>query len=201
MDEYRLLKKKIKKSEYNNEEKILKEKIMNFISRVLISALIFVLGLIFIKDDNKNKSWIYKNIYQDNITMVKVEKIYKKYVADFLEQKKEKDEILAVSKEGIYYEKIEEKENGVNLITGKDIIIPAFEEGIVLYIGDKDNYKDVLVIKQIDGTETWFVGVATNLKIYDYIEKNEIVGKTINDNLEIYFKQNGESIDYKKYIF
>ena len=37
-------------------------------------------------------------------------------------------------------------------------------------------------------------------KLYDYIEKGELLGEVNGDNLYISFQKNGEYLDYKNYI-
>lgn len=201
MDEYRLLEKKLKKESKKEEKTYIKKSIYNLINRTLICTLIFIICLILVKGNKDLKSFVYKNVYENNINIIKVEEIYQKYIASFFEKNKNNQDILAVSKEKLNYYDLEETENGISLDVDIETIIPSFNEGIVLYVGDKDEYKDVLVIKQIDGCEVWYIGVDTDLKIYDYVEKQEIIGKSKNKKLILNFKQNGEVVDYKNYLF
>ena len=39
-----------------------------------------------------------------------------------------------------------------------------------------------------------------NYKLYDYVEKGELIGETINKNLILQFQKNGEYLDYKEII-
>ena len=55
--------------------------------------------------------------------------------------------------------------------------------------------------KVIDGNEAWYINIDTSgIDIYDYIEKGNIIGNCLTDNVTIYFKNKGEIVDYKKYI-
>ena len=38
------------------------------------------------------------------------------------------------------------------------------------------------------------------MKLYDYVEKGELLGETNNNTLFLTFQKNGEYLDYKKYI-
>lgn len=196
MEEYKLLKK------YQKEEKEVpyKKVILSFFSKVLISVILFLMVLIASKN-TEYKNLIYEYVYSSNISFLEVEKWYKKYFGNLIpsDNKVEKE---PVSSTGISYKSLEEIENGVELYLDKGSIVPALESGLVIFKGEKDGYSDLIVLEQVDGSEAWYVGVVdSNLKIYDYVEKDSIIGNSKTEYLSLYFKKKGETIDYKKYLF
>ena len=53
----------------------------------------------------------------------------------------------------------------------------------------------------MDGIDTYYSNVNTNnYKLYDYIEKGQVLGETASTELYLSFEKSGEKLDYKKYI-
>lgn len=51
-------------------------------------------------------------------------------------------------------------------------MVPTLESGIVVYIGEKEDYGTTVIIDQIDGVEVYYSNITVeNLKLYDYVEK------------------------------
>ncbi len=47
-----------------------------------------------------------------------------------------------------------------------------FESGIVVYIGEKENYKQTVIVQQMNGVDVWYGNIKqANVKLYDYVEK------------------------------
>ena len=40
----------------------------------------------------------------------------------------------------------------------------------------------------------------SNVKLYDYIEKGEILGDTLNNDLYLVYKKEGSTVNYEEYI-
>ena len=79
-------------------------------------------------------------------------------------------------------------------------MVPVLESGIVVYIGEKKDYGNTVIIQQVDGVDAWYSNVDTNISLYDYVEKGTLLGNSKDNNLYLYFQKNGEFIDYKDYI-
>ena len=79
--------------------------------------------------------------------------------------------------------------------------MPALESGIVVYIGDKDNYGHTIIIQQVNGIDLWYVGVNnSNLKLYDYIEKGSLIGEALSNDIYLVYKKDGKVLNYEDYI-
>jgi len=196
MGEYKFVKKKFDKKNIKS-----KNKLLTLLNTVLVTVLLFVTCLILSKTNKDFKNWIYDNIYSHNFSFAKIEETIKKYLGNILPIN-DKTDLLAVSKEIQQYESIEEIENGIRLKVKKNENVIGLESGIVVFAGDKDNIKNLIIIEQIDGKEAWYANVDTTLvKIYDYIEKGQIITNTLDTELLLYFKDDGKTVDYKEYIF
>ena len=89
----------------------------------------------------------------------------------------------------------------LELKVDKNYMVPALDSGIVVFIGDKEDYKDTVIVQQANGIDVWYSNVSVdNLKLYDYIEKGSLIGEVKTDSLYMVFKKDGKVLDYKDYI-
>ena len=182
------------------EKLVLKKSIRNFISRVMICIIIFLLGMILVKSNSNNKNLINEKLYQENIPVMKLRGIYEKYLGNILTIKKDSNE-QAVFQEKLSYEKKEKYLDGVKLTVSNDYMVPALESGVVVFLGEKDKYGNTMIIEQIDGIDTFYGNIdINNFKLYDYIEKGELIGEVKDNNLYLVFQKKGKVLDYQKYI-
>ena len=80
-------------------------------------------------------------------------------------------------------------------------MVPTLESGVVVFIGEKEEYGSTVIIDQADGIEVFYANInAMNLKLYDYIEKGTLLGETKDNKLYLVFSKNGEYLNYKDYI-
>ena len=79
-------------------------------------------------------------------------------------------------------------------------MVPILESGVVVFIGEKDDYKNTIIVEQVDGIDVFYGNIKTNnIKLYDYVEKGELLGEA-NKELYLVFQKDGEYLDYKEYI-
>ena len=105
-----------------------------------------------------------------------------------------------VFSEKLSYKKSSNYNNGVKLIVDNNYLVPILESGIIVYSGIKDNMQTIIV-EQVDGVDTYYINVnISNYKLYDYVEKGQVLGEVKSNELYLKFEKNGEQLDYKKYI-
>ena len=80
-------------------------------------------------------------------------------------------------------------------------MIPALESGVVVFLGEKEEYGTTIIIEQINGVEVFYSNVnAVNLKLYDYVEKGKLIGEVKGNKLYLVFSKDGKYLNYKDYI-
>ena len=90
---------------------------------------------------------------------------------------------------------------GVKLEVVDKYLVPIIEEGLVVYIGEKENYGNVIIIEGIDGIDIWYGNIEnTTVKLYDYVEKNTYLGQTKDNNLFLVYSKEGKFLNYKEYL-
>ena len=182
------------------EKLVLKKGISRILNKILISIIIFLIGMIGVKKNPNLKKNMEKEIYEKNISFIKVKNIYKKYFGDIFVIEKEK-KVEPVFDEKINYYDSKKYEDGVLLKVSKNTTIKALESGIIVFIGQKEKYGNTIILEQVNGIDTFYSNITnTSKKIYDYIEKGEIIGEAKDDKIILAFQKNGKFLDYQKYI-
>ena len=180
---------------------VLKKSVRNFCTRVLITVIIFLVGMILVKSDSKIKNIILEQVYNKNFEFTKMRKIYKKYFGNILSIDQ-----LAMKDQQVFQEKLSyQKENsyldGVKLSVSENYMVPVLESGIVIFIGEKEGYGNTVVVEQIDGIDVYYSNISTDgIKLYDYLEKGSLLGEAQDKKIYLVFQKDGKYLNYKDYI-
>lgn len=198
MDEYKSVQKYLKKNK--NPKHKQNKTIYIIMNRVLISGILLLVVLCISKVNTNFKNWIYKNVYQTNFSFAKVNATYEKYFGSIFPLPTV-DTTKPVFNEQLIYSKAEEYKEGVKLTVTDNYLVPVIESGIVVFMGNKDNYGKVIIVQQVNGIDIWYVGVEnSNVKIYDYVEKGSLLGEATSNEIYLYYQQGGEFLNYKDYL-
>lgn len=183
------------------ERLILKKSVKKTLNKLMLTIVVFLVGMITVKANPNLKKILNDNVYEKNFKFTKAKTAYEKYFGNILSLDKIIKKEQPVFNENLAFEKKESFEKGVKLKVSNNYMVPAIESGIVVYIGEKENYGTTIIIEQIDGIDTFYSNINfNNIKLYDYIEKGELLGETKGNNLYLCFQKNGEYLDYQKYI-
>ena len=189
-------KKKIKK---NQDGKSWKKYMIQFVSRVLITIILVLILLIGFKVNKDFKVLFHEQVYQQNFPFSEVKKVYQKYFGkDFsfngLEEKEVFNEKLSYKSQSLY-------KDGVRLEVSANYMVPSLESGIVVFIGEKEDYGNTLIIQQVNGVDAWYGNIELNgIRLYDYVEKGKLLGEASNQILYLAFQKEGAFQDYKQYL-
>ena len=176
-----------------------KKYIKGFVTRSLVCVILFLLISIVCNFSDKNLLWFKNNIYDNNINFTFFNKIYKKYINKYLPFDLY-DEKIVMSDKFVYSDK-EKYLNGVKLNVGKNYNMKSLCGGIVVYIGDKEGLGNTVIIQGIDGVDYWYSNLDNlSIKLYDYIEKDVLIGNTKDEYVYLNFLKDGKYLDYEKYI-
>ena len=68
-------------------------------------------------------------------------------------------------------------------------------------MGEKEGYGNTVIIEQVNGIDVWYANIKSNdIKMYDYIEKGNLIGEANGKKLYMVFQKQGVYLDYKEYI-
>ena len=181
------------------DKNLVKNVVINFILKTLLVTLITLVLLIVMKSSTKFKTMYYEYVYERSITFTRFNNLYNKYFKD-LNLNKIKTSTKAVSSEKLSYNKVTKYKDGAKLLVSNNYTVPALESGIVVFIGDKEDYGKVIIIQQINGIDLLYGNIDnTNYKLYDYVKKGDILGIS-NNYLYLVYKKDGKVLDYEKYL-
>lgn len=178
---------------------MIKQYIKSFVFRSLICIIIFLVVSIICNFSDNNLLWFKNNIYNTTLDFSFFNNIYNKYIDKYLPFDLYEEKI--VMKDGLVYNSKEKYLNGVMLNVGESYNLSSLMGGIVIYIGEKDGLGNTVIIQGTDGVDYWYSNI-TNLSVglYDYVEKDTIIGVSISEEIYLTFVKDGEYIDYEKYI-
>ena len=176
----------------------LKRNIRSLINKTLLSIIVFLVALIITKDNGTMKKLLNEKVYQDSIHFTKAKELYNKYFGKYIG---EKETEVSVFTEKLDYSQSNIYKDGVKLTVTSNYLVPALESGIVIFIGNNDDYGRVVVVEQINGVDVYYGNITEkDIKLYDYIEKGSLIGETKDKTLYLAFQKEGKFVDYKKYL-
>jgi len=205
MDEIELIKARMKhKSNLPAKDIKFKNNILfNTIRNSMICTLLFLLTLIVTKTSDEKKIFLYKNIYDNTFSFSKINSLYKKYFGNILpfENLIKDDAVKPVFNETFTYKDASAYLDGALVKVEKDYLVPLIESGLVVFIGDKEGYGNTVIIQQINGIDLWYSNITNiNVKIYDYVEKGNLLAETSGEELYLVYKKDGTVLDYKEHL-
>lgn len=187
----------LKKQNKNNS------KLLKFINKILFLVLLMLLCVILCESNPKVKKFVKEEIFEKNLSFAKINKWYKDKFGSVIpiDDIVPSDENVLVFSEELDYIKEDKYHEGVKLTVSKNYLIPVIKSGIVVFIGEKENYGRTVIVQQVDGIDCWYGNLDTeSVKLYDYVEKGSLLGETKQDLLYLVFQKDGDFLDYKNYI-
>lgn len=199
MNEYKSVSKFLEKSKPKTNVKTVFQKIM---LKILVCIVFLLVGLIVLKIDKNNSKIIYKFIYEDTLNFAKLNEMYQKYLGDILPFKTNNNKnVVPVFSEEIKYDSLSIYKDGISLEVGNEYLIPILEDGIVIFIGEKEDYGNTIIIQQTDGINLWYGNVKNvNVDLYDYVSKGEFLAASNSKEMYLIFEKDGNFLNYKEYF-
>lgn len=178
--------------EKNNEAP---RKSNNFITKILLSVIFVFISLIYIKNDDKNLEKYKNYVFTKTFSFAKANNLFDKVIDRNLVIDNNKTSMVFNDNIELSSEKYK---NGTKIKFDSNSIINSLESGIVVFIGEKDDLGNTIIIQGVDGYDIWYSNINnSNLTIYDYIEKDSIIGES--EELIITISKDGKYIDYEEY--
>lgn len=175
--------------------------IYSILVKTLIVVVLFLASLIYIKQSNKNKNNFKDVVYNNSLSFAKIYNVYKKYLGDVIPFKNIfKDNTKLVSSEKLTYKSITKKDNGYLLSISNNYTISSITSGIVIENKKDSNYINMITVQDKNGLNiTYGILNDINVKLYDYIEKGEIIG-VASDKLYLSFKKDNKYLSYEEVL-
>jgi len=202
MSQYKSMDKYLSKNSLKNNKNIEVENLIKrFISKILISCILFIVFLIGNKIDINFKTKIYDHVYANTFSFAAVKNWYHSQFGDIFPLESLLPKETPVFSEKLSYESANIYKDGVSLKVSPKYLVPLLKNGIVIYIGEKEGYGMTVIVQQEDGIDVWYSNIqVSDINMYDYVEAGSFVGEAKEDTIYLLFQKEGKFLDYKDYI-
>lgn len=185
--------------EKNNEDKKIRY-LKNLVSRILLSIILIISVSIFIKLDDKNVLLIDEYIFKDSLEFTKINNWYQDNVGKIIPELSE-NTALVFSSDDLKKNSYANYLDGVKVDLDKNSPVSLLMGGIVVFIGEKEGYGYTLILQGNDGIDYWYGGITNlNVNLYDYLEKDTLIGETQDNFLYIVLQKEGKYINYEEIL-
>ena len=182
-----------------NKEKKKKKNIMKFVNKTLTAIFLGLVFLIVMEYSPKFKNFMNEDVLNKNFSFGFIGKLYDKYFGEILP--KTNDNVVKVFNEKINYDKKEKYLNGYKLTVKNNYLVPVIKSGVVVFMGEKEDYGNVITIECEDNTVITYGNIKNaDIKLYNYINKGEFLGEASGDYIYIIVQKDGEYQDIETYL-
>ena len=165
------------KNRSNNKNNIFK----TFLNK-LFTIIIFSMVIIIISNHSPRfKSFIIDKVLNSTMNF----SIFNKFVNKTTNVFKDNEVTKTVSK--IELNSIKYKD-GVKYLIGENEKIKLKDSGIITFIGNKEGYNNTIIVQQSNGYYAWYGNIKESVKLYDYIEKGEVIGTASDEYYYVLLK-------------
>lgn len=186
------------KKAYYKKHHLVKRK-YKFVNKLLVLAILFVGVLITVKVNPTVASWVKTHVYMDNFSFAQIENWYHKYIGGIFSSND--DEVTQVFSGTIPYTSLEPYYDGVRLKVSSGSVVESLLSGIIVSIGETEHYGNTIVVEQVDGVSVWYGNVdVSDVKLYDYVEKGQILGMSRSEDLYLVLMKDGAYLNYQDYV-
>ena len=181
-----------------NEEKN-NHRVIKFINKTLMAVFLGLVLLIIMEYSPKFKNYMQNEVLNKNLSFGFLGNLYNKYFGEVLPT--DKNNVVSVFNEKLVYKSKENYQNGYKLIVNKNYLVPVIESGVVVFIGEKDGYCNVITIEGENGSTITYGNIKnTDIKLYEYVIKGNYLGEVVDEILYITILKNGEYLDIETYL-
>ncbi|MCI5807156.1 MAG: M23 family metallopeptidase [Candidatus Faecenecus gallistercoris] len=186
------------KKAYYKKHHLVKRK-YKFVNKLLVLGILFVGVLITVKVNPTAANWVKTHVYMDNFSFAQIENWYNKYIGGIFSSND--DEVTQVFSGTIPYTSLEPYYDGVRLKVSSGSVVESLLSGIIVSIGETVHYGNTIVVEQVDGVSVWYGNVdVSDVKLYDYVEKGQILGMSRSEDLYLVLMKDGAYLNYQDYV-
>lgn len=172
-----------------------------WLTKLLLSIIVVLLCLISTNISSEFKNIFRKNVLEENISFTKFNELYKKYVGSYSENEDGEETLLVNGEESIFNKKNEFIDGSYYISVGVDYPIKCIQGGLIVFNGDRDNFKNTVIVQGNDGVDIWYSNLLLDgYSLYDYVSEGDLLGSSLEDNLILTFMKDGKYMSYEEYI-
>lgn len=172
--------------------------ISELFTRTLLSVILVLLCAIFINSSDANLLYFKDHLFNETLAFTKINSLYTKYFGRIVPESL--NNVVPVFETGKKYTNIT-PENDSYRVELTSNVFTFLESGVVVFLGEKEGFGKTMIVQGIDGVDIWYSNIENyNVTMYDYVEKDAIVGEFKENNCLLTFIEDGKNISYEKYL-
>lgn len=189
--------KSLEKLGYDKEKK--NSRFMKFVNKTLTAVFLGLVLLIVMEYSPKFKTFMQNDVLNKNFSFGFIGNIYERYFGGVLP--KNNNNTIKVFGEKLVYKNKENYKDGYKLKVDDSYLVPIIESGVVVFIGNKDDYGRSIVIEGEDGSTITYGNIKnSDIKLYEYVTKGKYLGEVSDNTLYILLAKGGKYLDIETYL-
>jgi hypothetical protein len=183
-------------SSLNNQVKPKSKYISNLFTRTLLSVILVLICAIYIEYSDDNLLFFKNKLFNETLAFTKINELYTKYFGSVFNT----SESTPVFSDIKSYTEITPYENSYK-VTINSNTMQVLESGIIVFIGEKEDLGKTIIVQGIDGVDIWYSNISlSDLTIYDYVNKDDILGEVNDNEVILTFMEDNNYITYENYL-
>ena len=176
--------------------------IRKLLIKFFVCSSIFLIFSILVKGGVLDKYSIKKIIYQDHLEFSKFKNFYDRYLGGvFPLTGIDGTGVHQVFQEKLEYSDIKDYQDGAVLSVRNGYLVPVTDEGIIVYVGEKDGYGNVVMLENSQGVDIWYGNICnSNFKLYDQLKVGDYIGQSCDDKIYLVYSKQNKILDYRDYL-
>lgn len=167
------------------------------ISKFLLAIIFFLVSVIFTNMSDKNLLLYKEYVLTESMPFTKIKGWYEDLFGEVLPNS---DNNKMVMSGHLVYKSIDKYLDGEVLTLNNNTLINNLTSGVVVYSGEKEGYGNTVIVQSVDGADIWYGNITNvSVKLYDYVEKDKLIGEVNGDKLYLVIKKDNNFIKYEDY--
>lgn len=167
------------------------------ISKFLLAIIFFLVSVIFTNMSDKNLLLYKEYVLTESMPFTKIKGWYEDLFGEVLPNS---DNNKMVMSGHLVYKSIDKYLDGEVLTLNNNTLINNLTSGVVVYSGEKEGYGNTVIVQSVDGADIWYGNITNvSVKLYDYVEKDKLIGEVNSDKLYLVIKKDNNFIKYEDY--
>lgn len=170
--------------------------------KYLVCIVMFLILAIICKSNINYRQYIYGSIYEECFDFSEVRNFYNRYMGGvFPIDSVNLNKTSSVFNEKIVYKEIHDYEDGAMLEVDYNYLVPTIRDGIVVYIGEKEKYGNVVIINGDNGEDIWYGNLCNVMvKLYDGVSVGSYLGDVCDNKMYMVITKKNKFLDYRDYL-
>lgn len=178
------------------------KKVYLFVVKSMICMILFLVLGIICKLNYNYREYIQRMLYHEYFDFSNIKSFYDRYLGGvFPIDNISNRGVTPVFDEGLIYKDVIDYDKGAMLEVDYNYLVPTINSGLVIYIGEKEKYGNVVIVEGNDGIDIWYGNLCNIMvKLYDVVNSSDYLGESCDNKLYVVYTKKNEFLDYEVYL-